>query len=59
LRSTEKVVLLEEFLNVSGQDGWEVVGVASAPGANFTHLVYLKRPGDMARSELSGVADSL
>ena len=36
-----KVLLLEEFLNVSGKDGWEVVTVASTVGA--IHVVYLKR----------------
>jgi hypothetical protein len=37
------VVLLEEFLNEAGRDGWELVSVASTPTANFTHVVYLKR----------------
>jgi len=37
------VVLLEEFLNEAGRDGWELVSVASTPTANFTHVVYMKR----------------
>ena len=41
----DKILLLEEFLNETGQDGWELVGVATTPTANFTHLVYLKRSG--------------
>ena len=38
-----KILLLEEFLNEVGNDGWELVSVATTPTANFTHLVYLKR----------------
>lgn len=41
---SDKVLLLEEFLNEVGKDGWELVSVASTPTANYTHLVYLKRP---------------
>jgi hypothetical protein len=37
------LVLLEEFLNEVGKDGWELVSVATTPTANFTHVVYLKR----------------
>ncbi|HTM11906.1 MAG TPA: hypothetical protein VL127_03295 [Bryobacteraceae bacterium] len=43
VETSDKIVLLEEFLNVAGQDGWELVSVAATPTANFTHLVYLKR----------------
>ena len=37
------IVLLEEFLNEVGRDGWNLVSVAQTPTANFTHVVYLKR----------------
>lgn len=37
------IVLLEEFLNEVGKDGWDLVSVAQTPTANFTHVVYLKR----------------
>jgi len=43
VEDSEKLSLMEDFLNVSGADGWELVGVASTPTANFTHVVYLKR----------------
>ena len=42
------IVLLEEFLNEVGKDGWELVSVASTPTANFTHVVYLKRGAVLA-----------
>jgi hypothetical protein len=38
-----EVLLMEEFLNEVGRDGWELVSVAATPTAQFTHLVYLKR----------------
>jgi hypothetical protein len=38
-----KILLLEEFLNEVGRDGWELVSVATTPTASFTHLLYLKR----------------
>ncbi len=44
VQDSDKILLLEEFLNVTGKDGWELVSVATTPTANFTHLVYLKRP---------------
>ena len=59
VESADKVLLLEEFLNVSGQDGWEIVGVAPAPGPGFTHLVYLKRPRDVVKTAKTGVTDVL
>ena len=59
VETATKVQLLEDFLNVSGQDGWEVVGVAPTPGANFTHLVYLKRPIDAAMVSTTGMPDVL
>ena len=59
VETPDKVLLLEEFLNVSGLDGWEMLGVAVAPGTTFTHLVYLKRPVDMAKSAKSGLPDVL
>ena len=37
------ILLLEDFLNEVGKDGWELVSVASTPTAAFTHLIYLKR----------------
>ena len=44
VQDSDKILLLEEFLNETGKDGWELVSVATTPTANFTHLVYLKRP---------------
>jgi len=43
VEDSDKILLVEEFLNVVGKDGWELVSVATTPTANFTHLVYLKR----------------
>lgn len=43
VEDADKLLLMEDFLNVSGADGWELVSVASTPTANFTHVVYLKR----------------
>lgn len=43
VQDSTKIVLLEEFLNQVGGDGWELVGVAATPTEAFTHLVYLKR----------------
>ena len=43
VQDSDKILLLEEFLNVAGRDGWELVSVATTPTENFTHLVYLKR----------------
>jgi hypothetical protein len=40
---SDKILLLEEFLNEVGLDGWELVSVATTPTAGFTHLLYLKR----------------
>jgi hypothetical protein len=34
VEDSDKLLLLEEFLNVSGEDGWELVSVASTPTAN-------------------------
>ena len=42
------ILLLEEFLNEAGKDGWNVVSVAQTPTANFTHVVYLKRGAVLA-----------
>jgi len=36
-------LLLEDFLNEAGSDGWELVSVATTPTENFTHLIYPKR----------------
>jgi len=43
VEDSDKLLLVEEFLNVAGSDGWELVSVATTPTANFTHLYYLKR----------------
>lgn len=44
VQDSDKILLLEEFLNETGKDGWELVSVAMTPTVNYTHLVYLKRP---------------
>jgi hypothetical protein len=43
VQDSDKILLLEEFLNVAGRDGWELISVATTPTENFTHLIYLKR----------------
>jgi hypothetical protein len=43
VEDSDKILLLEEFLNEVGRDGWELVSVATTPTAAFTHLLYLKR----------------
>ena len=43
VQDSDKILLMEEFLNEVGRDGWELVSVATTPTENFTHLVYLKR----------------
>jgi len=43
VEDSDKILLLEDFLNESGKDGWELVSVATTPTRNFTHVVYLKR----------------
>ena len=43
VQDSDKILLLEDFLNETGKDGWELVSVATTPTANFTHLIYLKR----------------
>ena len=43
VQDSDKILLLEEFLNEAGRDGWELISVASTPTASFTHLIYLKR----------------
>ena len=43
VQDSDKILLLEEFLNEAGHDGWELVSVATTPTENFTHLIYLKR----------------
>jgi hypothetical protein len=45
VQDSDKILLLEEFLNETGKGGWELVSVATTPTANLTHLVYLKRAG--------------
>jgi hypothetical protein len=49
VEDSDKILLLEEFLNEVGRDGWELVSVATTPTANFTHLVYLKRTTALSR----------
>ena len=53
VQDTDKIVLLEEFLNETGSAGWELVGVATTPTENFTHLVYLKREARSATDAVS------
>ena len=48
VQDSDKILLLEEFLNEAGKDGWELVSVATTPTANFTHLIYLKRTASLA-----------
>ena len=55
VETSDKILLLEEFLNVTGKDGWELISVASTPTANFTHLVYLK--GSTLTAERVGQID--
>jgi hypothetical protein len=43
VQDSVKILLLEEFLNEVGKDGWELISVATTPTESFTHLVYLKR----------------
>jgi hypothetical protein len=43
VQDPSQVLLMEEFLNEVGKDGWELVSVAATPTAQFTHLIYLKR----------------
>ena len=43
VQDSVKILLLEEFLNEVGKDGWELVSVATTPTESFTHLIYLKR----------------
>lgn len=45
VQDSSKILLLEEYLNEAGRDGWELVSVATTPTEAFTHLVYLKRGG--------------
>ena len=49
VQDSDKILLLEEFLNEAGRDGWELVSVATTPTENFTHLVYLKRGTVLAK----------
>jgi len=48
VQDSDKILLLEEFLNETGRDGWELVSVATTPTQNFTHLIYMKRAGTLA-----------
>jgi hypothetical protein len=57
VQDSDKILLLEEFLNETGQDGWELVSVATTPTANFTHLIYLKRGAVLA--ERTGIMPPL
>lgn len=59
VQDSVKILLLEEFLNEVGRDGWELVSVATTPTANFTHLIYLKRGMQMAGRVGSGLGPHL
>lgn len=48
VEDSDKLLLVEEFLNVAGKDGWELVSVATTPTANFTQLLYFKRAATSA-----------
>ena len=48
VQDVDKILLVEEFLNEVGKDGWELVSVATTRTANFTHLMYLKRATALA-----------
>jgi hypothetical protein len=48
VEDSDKILLVEDFLNEVGKHGWELVSVATTPTANFTHLVYLKRGAILA-----------
>jgi hypothetical protein len=49
VEDSDKILLLEDFLNESGQDGWELVSVATTPTQNFTHVVYLQRGAPLVK----------
>jgi len=48
VQDSDKILLLEEYLNEAGKDSWELVSVATTPTENFTHLIYLKRGSPLA-----------
>lgn len=48
VQDSDKILLVEEFLNEVGKDGWDLVSVATTPTENFTHLIYLKRASALA-----------
>jgi len=48
VQDSDKILLLEEFLNEAGRDGWELVSVATTPTESYTHVVYLKRATALA-----------
>ncbi len=56
VQDSGKILLLEEFLNVAGRDGWELVSVATTPTENFTHLIYLKRGTTVGQLDLASPA---
>lgn len=47
VEDSDKLLLVEEFLNVAGKDGWELVSVATTPTSNFTQLLYFKRAAEI------------
>ncbi len=55
VQDSGKILLVEDFLNEVGRDGWELVSVATTPTASFTHLVYLKRA--TVSRQLAGIDD--
>lgn len=48
VQDLDKILLVEDFLNEVGKDGWELVSVATTPTAAFTHLMYLRRATALA-----------
>ncbi len=50
VETSDKLLMLEDFLNVSGGDGWELVSIGTSPTPTFTHVVYMKR----GRAEYAG-----
>jgi hypothetical protein len=51
VQDSVRILLLEEFLNEVGKDGWELVSVVPSPAQNYTQLVYLKRGAVLAQRQ--------
>jgi hypothetical protein len=43
LQDSVRISLLEDFLNETGREGWELVNVLPSPTDTSAHLVYLRR----------------